>query len=104
MKTTNRRAPGGLPHRSSTRAGQRDKTVMASDPLRREAENRWAESEQTAVKRQHRGKAKSRARAKRKESAKQQQDEIARLTEKLEEAEQALSHQRGSNKGHERGK
>jgi hypothetical protein len=63
---------------------------MASDPLRREAEESWAESEQIAVKRQRRGQAKTRARAKRRQSTKEQQDQIARLTDKLKQAERKL--------------
>jgi hypothetical protein len=82
-----------------------DKATLISDPLRREAEQKWADSDQTAAKRARRGRARARARTRRQEVAKEQGQEIARLKGKLERTERELAqHRRRRGKGKESGK
>jgi hypothetical protein len=58
-------------------------TTLISDPLRREAERGWAESERGAAKAKRQRQVKARARTKRRETARRQKDEIAHLKGKL---------------------
>jgi hypothetical protein len=74
-----------------------DKAKLISDPLRREAEQKWADSDRTAAKRSRQGRAKARAHARRQETAravKEQVQETERLKGKLERTERELAHQR----------
>lgn len=64
---------------------------LASEPLRKEAERRWAEADRVASQGAKRTQARARARAKRGEVAKAKDEEIASLKGKLERAEQAVS-------------
>jgi hypothetical protein len=79
-------------------AKPRDKTHLASDPLRREAEQRWAESERSATHRQRRGQAKSRAQAQRRQADRDLRAQVAYLTKKLAETEQQLARHLGDKK------
>lgn len=88
----------------STMSAKLDRTKLISDPLRREAEQKWARSERTAAKRRRRGRAKARARTKRREIAKEQDDQIRRLKGKLQRTQRELArHRRRRGKGEEAG-
>jgi hypothetical protein len=68
------------------------------NPLQREAERRWAESDKIAAKRQKRARVKTQARAKRREKADAQAAEIENLKKKLALANQLLAQSRNRHK------
>jgi hypothetical protein len=77
-----------------TMSAQLHRTKLISDPLRREAEQKWAQSDRTAAKRSRRGEAKARARTQRRKTARGQRDEITRLKGKLQRTEDELATRR----------
>lgn len=91
MSSTGRRPTQAATPPSVEVKKTKEKTALASDALRREAELRWAQSERSANHRQRRGQAKSRARAQRRQSDAELKAEIARLTKKLAETERELT-------------
>jgi hypothetical protein len=98
MRSPRRRAPEDLPASSAAPRnlaapqktspgpkGSPDRPTV-SEPLRQEAERRWAESDQAAVKRTRRTKARVQAHSERRQAARDKDEEIGRLRAELDRA------------------